>query len=191
MTLTDCIITERPRVAHSGLIPAIIAISGKQYAGKDTLCQLLLRQLPAYQRIGLADALKDEYGLTHCLTRSDIELLKTQDPSVRLGLIELGQFRRQENPHYWLERVMTHEGPKIITDMRYLNELEFFKAQGAWLFRVEAPAHIRAERGILGHENNISETQLDHYTGWTHVFENNGDVCQLADQLQQFLRSII
>ena len=46
----------------------LIAISGKQFSGKDTFCNFLLEFLNDFIRIGLGDALKLEYAKQKGLT---------------------------------------------------------------------------------------------------------------------------
>ena len=40
----------------------VIAVSGKQFAGKDTVVEILLQYLKNFKRIGIGDAIKEEYS---------------------------------------------------------------------------------------------------------------------------------
>lgn len=169
----------------------IIAISGKQFAGKDTLCQLLLKYLPDYRRVALADALKDEYAEIAGIPRDQVDILKTHDPKVRGELIALGMKRREEDPDYWVKKVLAQPGNKIVTDLRFLNELERFKGQKAFTIRIEARRSVRAKRGTLSHEHDASETELDGITTWRLVTHNNSSVDALDRKAKQIAQVIL
>jgi phosphomevalonate kinase len=166
----------------------LIALSGKQFSGKDSLCQLLLDLLPDFRRVGLADALKAEYAAHKGLTVAEVEHRKATDPNTRGELIAWGQARRAEDPDYWVKQVLAQPGHKIVTDMRYRNEYERFRQEGAFLIRVEADRAVRAQRGTLAYEADPSETELDAITDWDWVAVNNSDLATLKAQLPQFLQ---
>lgn len=169
----------------------IIAISGKQFAGKDTLCLLLLKYLPDYRRVALADALKDEYAETAGIPRDRVDALKSKDPRVRGELIALGMKRRAEDPDYWVKKVLRQPGNKIVTDLRFLNEFERFREQKAFTIRIEAKREIRAHRGTLCHEADPSETELDGITTWRLVTHNNSSVEALDKKAKQIAQVIL
>lgn len=169
----------------------IIAISGKQFAGKDTLCLSLLKYLPDYRRVALADALKDEYAETAGIPRDQVDVLKSKDPKVRGDLIALGMRRRQEDPDYWVKKVLAQPGNKIVTDLRFLNEFERFKEQKAFTIRIETKREIRAQRGTLCHEADPSEMELDGITTWRLVTHNNSSVEALDRKAEQIARIIL
>jgi phosphomevalonate kinase len=169
----------------------IIAISGKQFAGKDTLCQLLLKYLPDYRRVALADALKDEYAESAGIPRDQVDILKARDPKVRGELIALGMKRRQEDPDYWVKKVLAQPGNKIVTDLRFLNEFERFRERKAITIRIEAKRNVRAQRGTLCHEADPSETELDDIATWWLVTHNNSSVEALDRKAKQIAQVIL
>lgn len=160
----------------------IIAISGKQRSGKDTLAAFLLTHLPGWRRVALADALKDEYCQAHGLDRAMIDTLKNQDPAIRGGLIAWGGMRRDEDPNYWVKQVIAQAPGIIVPDLRFQNEARAFQEAGALLVRVEANPQARANRGILSHEADPSETDLDGWKGWDWVIQNSSTLDQLERQ---------
>ena len=169
----------------------IIAISGKQFAGKDTLCLSLLKYLPDYRRVALADALKDEYAEIAGISRDQVDVLKSKDPKVRGELISLGMKRRAEDPDYWIKKVLAQPGNKVVTDLRFLNEFERFREQNAFTIRIEARREIRARRGTLCHEADPSETELDGITTWRLVTHNNSSVEALDRKAKQIAQVIL
>ncbi len=162
----------------------LIGISGKQYAGKDFLADMLLKQLPGFTKIPLALAIKQVYAQQQGLSVDEVEQHKAQH---RPGLIALGDWGRQQSPNYWLRQALAAPGKKIISDVRLKHEHDFLRNQGAYLIRLEADRDIRGHRGSLVSEQDLTETQLDTVTDWDAVLTNNGDPTALATQLQKLL----
>ncbi len=160
----------------------IIAISGKQYAGKDLLAQLLLEMLPEFRKIPLALAIKQAYAQQQRLTLAEIEANKAQ---YRPDLIALGDWGRQQDPDYWLKQVLAQPGKKIISDLRMKREYELLREQGAFLIRLNADRDVRAQRGIIVSEDDPTENELDATTDWDAVLTNNGSVEDLARLLSR------
>ena len=148
----------------------IIIFSGKQYSGKDTAAKILLEELPDYKRCAMGDIIKLEYGRKHNLTYEEIEQNKSQ---YRAGLIELGNWGRAQSPDYWLEKIIATDGKIMVTDVRVQHEYDVFKKAGAISIRVEASRDVRAKRGDLVGEDDITEVGLDHITDWDYVIDNN------------------
>ena len=165
----------------------IVIFSGKQYSGKDTAAKILLAELPEYKRCAMGDIIKLEYGRQHNLTYEEIEQNKSQ---YRAGLIELGNWGRAQNPDYWLEKIIETDGKIMVTDVRVQHEYDVFKAAGAITIRVEASRDVRAERGTLVGENDITEIGLDHIKDWDYVIENNSSYEEFREkvlELKKFL----
>lgn len=148
----------------------IIIFSGKQYSGKDTAAKILLEELPEYKRCAMGDIIKLEYGRQHNLSYDEIEKNKSQ---YRAGLIELGNWGRAQSPDYWLEKIIATDGKIMVTDVRVQHEYDVFKNAGAISIRVEASRDVRAKRGDLVGEDDITEVGLDHITDWDYVIDNN------------------
>ncbi len=165
----------------------IVIFSGKQYSGKDTAAKILLAELPEYKRCAMGDIIKLEYGRQHNLTYEEIEQNK---PQYRAGLIELGNWGRAQNPDYWLEKIIETDGKIMVTDVRVQHEYDVFKTAGAITIRVEATRDVRAERGTLVGENDITEIGLDHIKDWDYVIENNSSYEEFREkvlELKKFL----
>ena len=150
----------------------IIIFSGKQYSGKDTAGRIILKAMPEFHRCAMGDIIKFEYGRQHNLTYDEIEKNKSQ---YRAGLIELGNWGRSQSQDYWLDKIISSDGNIIVTDVRVPHEYEVFKKAGAIAIRVEADRDVRAQRGELIGEDDITEVGLDNITDWDYVIENNSD----------------
>lgn len=151
---------------------AIIIFSGKQYSGKDTVAKVLLEQMPDYKRFAMGDVIKLEYGKQKGLTYEEIEKNK---PIYRQDLIDLGNWGRAQDPDYWLKKIISQSGKIIVTDVRVPHEYEIFKSAGAVAIRVEASREVRASRGELIGETDVTEVGLDNIKDWDYVIENNSD----------------
>ena len=165
----------------------IIIFSGKQYSGKDTAGKIFLEKLPEYKRCAMGDIIKLEYGKLHNLTYEEIEANKA---NYRAGLIELGNWGRAQSADYWLEKIISQEGKIIVTDVRVPHEYEVFKAAGAVMIRIEASRDVRARRGTLIGEDDITEVGLDNITDWDYIVENNTDFAEFESKLLTIIESL-
>ncbi len=166
----------------------IIIFSGKQYSGKDTAGKILLDTLPDYKRCAMGDIIKYEYGRQHNLTYEEIEANKSK---YRAGLIELGNWGRSQSPDYWLDKIINTNGNIIVTDVRVPHEYEKFKSAGAISIRIEASREVRAQRGELIGENDITEVGLDNVTDWDYVITNNSDYDSFKNSVLQVIKNLI
>lgn len=168
----------------------IIVISGKQYSGKDTLAKILLEKLSGFNRVGIGDAIKIEYGKKKGLTFEQIE---SQKHLYRADLIELGNWGRSLDSDYWLKNLANMDNI-IVPDVRVEHELDFFKEKGAFLIRVESSIENRAKRGVIINADDQTETALDNYLNWDVVVDNNSDYQSLINQadcvIDKFLKFI-
>ena len=150
----------------------IIVISGKQYSGKDTLAEILLKKLPNFKRIGIGDAIKLEYSRQKSIPLE--EIIKNKH-LYRNDLIALGNRGRAQDSDYWL-KVINNMDNIIVPDIRVVHEAEFFLQKGAYLIRVNSDYKNRASRGVITNNDDITETALDNYNKWNIVIENNSDL---------------
>ena len=74
--------------------------------------------------------------------------------------------------------------------MRVPHEYEVFKRAGAISIRVEASRDVRASRGELIGETDITEVGLDHITDWDYVIDNNSDYETLKEKVFQIIKEL-
>ncbi len=165
----------------------IIFFSGKQYSGKDTAAKIMLDSMPDFHRCAMGDIIKITYGQKHGLTYEQIEADKSK---YRAGLIELGNWGRSQDADYWLKKILEQKGNIIVTDVRVPHEYDVFKNAGAISIRIEASREIRASRGKLVRENDITEVGLDHIKEWDYVIENNSTYENLKSQVDKIIEEI-
>lgn len=165
----------------------IIIFSGKQYAGKDTAAKIMLDEMPDFRRCAMGDIIKLTYGAQKNLTYEEIEKNKSK---YRADLIILGNWGRAQSPDYWLQKIVEQDGNIIVTDVRIPYEYEVFKKAGAITIRVEATREIRASRGELIGEEDITEVGLDNIKDWDFVIENNSSYENLKLQVNRIISRI-
>lgn len=165
----------------------IIIFSGKQYAGKDTAAKIMLDKMPNYRRCAMGDIIKLTYGAQKGLTYDEIEKNKAK---YRSDLIVLGNWGREQDPDYWLKKIIKQKGNIIVTDVRVPHEYEVFKNAGAITIRVEATRETRAKRGQLVGENDITEVGLDNEKNWDYIIDNNSTYEHLKSQVEKIIDGI-
>lgn len=165
----------------------IIIFSGKQYAGKDTAAKIMLDKMPNYRRCAMGDIIKLTYGAQKGLTYDEIEKNKAK---YRSDLIVLGNWGREQEPDYWLKKIIKQKGNIIVTDVRVPHEYEVFKSAGAITIRVEATRETRAKRGQLVGENDITEVGLDNEKNWDYIIDNNSTYEYLKSQVEKIIDEI-
>lgn len=165
----------------------IIIFSGKQYAGKDTAAKIMLDKMSNYRRCAMGDIIKLTYGAQKGLTYDEIEKNKAK---YRSDLIVLGNWGREQDPDYWLKKIINQKGNIIVTDVRVPHEYEVFKNAGAITIRVEATRETRAKRGQLVGENDITEVGLDNEKNWDYIIDNNSTYEYLKLQVEKIIDEI-
>lgn len=165
----------------------IIIFSGKQYAGKDTAAKIMLDKMSNYRRCAMGDIIKLTYGSQKGLTYDEIEKNKAK---YRSDLIVLGNWGREQDPDYWLKKIINQKGNIIVTDVRVPHEYEVFKNAGAITIRVEATRETRAKRGQLVGENDITEVGLDNEKNWDYIIDNNSTYEHLKSQVEKIIDEI-
>lgn len=165
----------------------IIVFSGKQFSGKDTVAKILLEKFKSFKRIGIADAIKMQYGEKKGLTLEEIEKNK---PIYRQDLIDLGDWGRAQSPDYWLNSIIAYQGNTIVTDIRVEHELNLFRSHGAFAIRVEASENARSKRGVLASKNDATETGLDNVKDWDYVISNEGTYEELVENTEKLVSKL-
>ena len=166
----------------------IITFSGKQYSGKDTAAKILMEAMSDFKRCAMGDIIKIEYGKIHNLSYEEIENNK---PKYRQGLIDLGNWGRQQSADYWIQKIIEQKGNIVVTDVRIKHEYNVFKAAGAISIRVNADRDLRELRGgkLVG-EDDVTEIDLDDIQDWDFVIDNNKDYEMLKKEVLKIVEKI-
>lgn len=155
----------------------VIGLLGRKRSGKDTFAQRLV-DAHGFRRFAFADALKDvalhldpiihqnesDDGLGKVWTTRLSDIVSAvgwerakEDPEVRRVLQHQGTGVRELDPDFWLRVVMdqvdAHDGPAVITDVRFPNEYDAVMRDGVTV-RILRPDQDTSD-------NHISEIALD------------------------------
>jgi dephospho-CoA kinase len=168
----------------------IVAVSGKKRSGKDTFYQLVKEYVEhgtniRVVRFAFADAVKKYAESYFAVSRY------TDKEEYRFILQGIGQMMREEvRKSYWIDitsRGIEEEFTKygkdnviaIITDVRYLNEMEWALENADISLRIE-----RAE--APSDDSHPSEVELDKFD-FGHKIINNGDMCQYREVVSKWV----
>jgi len=156
----------------------IILISGKAESGKTTLSNMMKRDLEAsgyrVTIISFASYLKN-------IAKEHFGWDGVKDDKGRTILQEVGTNKvRVRNPNFWVETVynfietFSDDFDYFISDdVRFPNEIEFFRNLDVMAIRLHRVNHVSKLDGIqLQHP---SETALDNYKDFdAHIYAHNG-----------------
>jgi len=170
----------------------IIIISGKQFSGKDTVANVLMKIFPDFKLAPLADAIKIEFSQKKNITFNEVERNK---PLYRVDLIEFSNKTRAKDQDYWIKKVLSSEDNIIISDVRLQYEMKVFDKLDVTKIRVESDLDERNKRGNLVKEDDFTEIDLDNYKDWDYIIKNNSTVELLekkADEVgEKILRTLL
>ena len=149
----------------------IISCSYKKRVGKDTFCRIVQELYPNKKvaRIAFADELKEELD-TILLIPNGLSRNMFEDDNVkeiaRPLLQGWGTIRREFcDKNYWVKlafwKMQDPDTIYIITDARYLNEIEFINSQGGHTVHIKRDLH-----GYKAWLNSLSHTK---YSWTSHI----------------------
>lgn len=156
----------------------IVGVSGKAQTGKDTIGNILVKKY-GFTRVASADALKR-------IARNIFGWDALKDERGRRFLQDLAMAVRGYNKDYWINlalqdinRSIALHGKEnvnfVVTDVRFLNEVEYLKDHGATIIRINRPDVPKLD--------HVSETELDDYTAFNFVIENTGTINDLEKDI--------
>lgn len=122
----------------------------------------------------------------------------SRSPHIRSMLQYLGtDVRRKAEPDYWVDRMLatirSQTGTDFVTipDIRFPNEANMVIKNGGYLYRMDTPENILAERRMSRDHitytkealNHPSETSLDDYKDFSEYVPTDFDVETIAQRL--------
>jgi len=184
----------------------IIAIGHRKGVGKDTfaiyLIDKLAREGVAAERFAFADALKDmahrlwswaglksakHYETKQGRTEREV-ILPRLGKTPRQLWIELGNKMREIYGETWIEFVLAEcrastSTFKIITDLRYPNELENMGKHSALTVKVQTHR--------VPNTDDVADIALQKYAGWDYTINNNGTIGELENLCYYFAQFLL
>lgn len=150
----------------------VIGVAGQAQMGKDTLSDYLVKLLNEpyraeyWTRTAFARGVKKVFGETFDRSFNFIEEWKVKpepppgfEMSVRKSLQFIGDGFRQIRPSIWIDLALRGDEPRIISDVRYINEFRRIHEEGGLNILVG-----RTEK--INDDPNPSESQIKPYVEW-------------------------
>lgn len=170
----------------------IIGIAGPARAGKDTIADYLLENLPDHVRASFADPMKAMVQTGLKLTDEQLygDLKETIDPrygvTPRFIMQSIGTDwgRRMINPDIWVYAMAETIIPyTVIPDTRFENEAKFIRENGYLI-------HVTSNRETIAESNHESEAGIMPRAG-DFMVTNDQDLICLHVQVDSVLRQIL
>lgn len=158
---------------------------------------MIFKRYPTYQHLKFAHNVK---LIVSILTSTTIEenysregkamIPKGFDESLGTYQQKVGEGLRQIiGPDVWTLPITNHSAPlKIVSDVRYPNEVKAIENSGGIVIRLHRPDYLRYE-ALKGDTRNLlheSETALDDYE-FQHIIVNDGTLDELEESLWKIL----
>ena len=148
----------------------VIGVASQAQHGKDTLADRLCEKLnvsqPKWMRAAFASNVKRVYCETFGVDMAFVEEWKVKaeappgfDMPVRQSLQFIGDGFRKIQGKIWLDLAFRDSNPKIISDVRYINEFTRVKDEGGLNVLIGRPDR-------LNDDPNGSEAQIRPYIDW-------------------------
>lgn len=185
----------------------IIAISAKKQHGKDCVANIIQELTNnKFRVVKFADKLKDFVCDLISCTRSDLENEEfkntplgdewdfldndciKQKMTPRLLLQKIGTDALRDNVHknIWVNSTLSSYKENyfwLITDLRFLNEIEGLSKFNSYTIRVNRPS-------IKYCDEHESETALDNYKNFNYFIENDSDLDSLKEKVKEILSEL-
>ena len=180
----------------------LIAISGKMGSGKDTITNMILEFLKIKnikcKHLKFADCLKKASSL---ITSSNLDdNYNNKDKMIESLDLSIGRFQQlfgttiRENIHedIWIFPVIEYHlnNPDtfcIISDCRFKNEANFVKKNGGLVFRINRDVKPEIMNDVNRDTKHISETDMDDYTDYDLVINNNSSIDEIKHYICEFI----
>ena len=158
-----------------------ICISGRFGTGKDTIADYIVNEY-GYEKKAFADDMRLFLGSYMGVTKEHKHYRKI------MQMFGTDIVRNLVDEEFWLNRLLEQiKHPLIVvSDARFINEVEGLKKQGFTIIRVVSDKSRREQIGT----NHRSETELDDYNLWDYVIENNDSLEDLYKQVDIFMKQV-
>lgn len=176
----------------------IIGLSGRARSGKDSVAKCLVED-HGFTKLAFADPMRwalyrldpmielsgvARVGLASAVDYFGWETLKEDSKDVRRLLQRMGTEvgREMFGQNFWVDYLMDkakHSDKVVISDCRFLNEIDAVTSAGGQVWRIE-------REGLEAVNEHISETELDNYQFATKIY-NNGTLEDLRHSVNTIL----
>jgi ABC-type enterochelin transport system substrate-binding protein len=167
--------------------PIIIGLAGKMRSGKTHVARYLHTEY-GFPTVSFATALKVDVIQMGFDAQ---EVMETKPQPIRALLQAYGQARRHQDKDYWVKEAMdyiktlrqsnSYDGPVVIDDVRFPNEVAAVTNAGGLVIRLDRPDLIRPDN------EDPSETALDNMVLDHTVAAGEGDLDYLVANVVEYL----
>lgn len=179
------------------LVMRVLCISGKRFAGKDTLARLLVEAAARRGETLTTYAFAGESKRMFAAARPEIDLAKLLDDRAykeawRPQLTQFTVDALAADPLVFVREVMRRiADPALITDLRLRLELDHLRGVcEPYVLRVARSDPNRAASGWsfdAAKDTHHTETELDDPSLWSEVVANDGSEAELAARADQII----
>lgn len=170
----------------------IIGFIGLKGSGKTTACNIIKRNIGAFQH-NFKDALVAEIKrnfpdllneLSNIYRMGIDDLFKFKPPAMRYLMQNYGtEVRRKDDSNYWIKqwlKKLPNNGIILVDDVRFINEAQTIKARGGKLIRL-----VRED--MINTDNHQSEVEQDLIVTNYVIKTKEGEEDLLEKKLVAFL----
>lgn len=182
----------------------LLGLSGYKGSGKTTVADYLrnyvcLDGMTFFQEYSWAFPLKEVIGkkllgLTHQQiydekAKEDVDLRWGKSPRQLLQIIGTDCFRDKVHSDFWIKvgepiiKEYLENGPVVISDNRFPNELDFIKKTGGYSVRI-------IKQGQVIKDSHASEHALDNYRFDFRIIAPAGNVDILYEEIEKVIAKI-
>ena len=158
----------------------ILCLAGLKGSGKDTVYQIIKELDDEYTKLAFADPIKSKIFEIFQIDEHTYDVLKRQQ-YWRHIFREIGMLMREYDENQFIKYVEKNLTNKnIITDVRFINEIDFLKKQNAILIKVKR---------FKDSDNHITEQDLPDEL-FDYIIDNTKDLGYLKNQVIEILKDI-
>ena len=175
-------------------IKTVIGVCGGRLTGKDTVASFLQDCfLGDIWICSLADPIKEQYAKMMNINKDILYSQGKEKELHRMGLITLGAVRRLDDIDWWCKALheMHEEENLIIPDIRYKNELEYYKKHSDKFILIEVKANTTSllSRGWKESIADNTPSEQEHkkfIKDADYIIDNNGTQKELKIEIEKF-----
>ncbi len=177
----------------------IIGFGYKRERGKDTSCDYIIKNYDGFTKDNFAGSLKEGigkgvFGLTddqlYGKTKKIVDPFWKMTPREILQRAGTDAMRSEFGEKIWvntlLRRFRNQERNFLVSDMRFLSEVEAIKNEGGYV--INLLRNIPFDSKV---DNHKSETELDSFNDWDYLVDNTGDFNNLYLSLQTIMMEVM
>jgi hypothetical protein len=173
----------------------IIGLAGKAGSGKDLFAELIKKRLTSVENLAFAKPIKDaakilfnftDDQLYNYIKKEEIDPIWDKSPRQIFQLLG-GMLRKDVHENFFIMNIKqkiesSNANVIVITDVRFINELEFIRSIGGKIIKILRPNAITTE-----HCDDISEQGISNELADVIII-NDGTIEEFEDKIMELLK---